>query len=230
METYLAYLYQRPSRTKQGGLSKNYIRKQVQVIKKFSRYLSESGQQSFTVKLRIKGKSSNIKSILTQKEVERLYEATPEDRLGLRDKAMLALYYGCGLRKNEALAMNVNDLRLEKELVYVRKGKGHKERYVPLSGQNKADLESYLNYGRPYLASTRKEEALLLNIRGRRLKTAFERIQKLRKEARITIPHDLLSGEELEELYNSYQVKDSRTQRNKVSVRPPHLDSGIRIF
>ncbi|MBB6240532.1 site-specific recombinase XerD [Pedobacter sp. AK013] len=188
IQNYLNHLSERPSKTRAGGLSQNYIRKYLQVVKKFSRYLAESNQESFEVNIKLKGKTSNIKSILTQKEITKLYEATKEDKLGLRDRAMLALYYGCGLRKNEGLGMNVEDVLLEKELIYVLKGKGYKERFVPLAGQNKTDIENYLNYSRPHLSSNKKEQALLLNINGKRLKTVFERIQKLKLEARINKP------------------------------------------
>jgi site-specific recombinase XerD len=193
LKNYLAYLHERPNRAFGGGLSKNFIRKQVQVIKKFSRYLTESGQESFTVKLRIKGKATNIKSILTREEINRLYDAVKDDAPGLRDRAMLALYYGCGLRKNEGINVNVQDILLEKDLVYVRKGKGYKERYVPLSGQSKTDLESYLNYGRPYHAGKQKDDALLLSKQGNRLSgtTAYNRLQQLRAAARIKKPAGL---------------------------------------
>ena len=104
LQNYLEHLQEKPSRTKAGGLSMNYIRKHLQVIKKFARYLAESNQESFEVKLKLKGKTTHIKSILTCKEIEKLYQATTETVLGLRDRAMLALYYGCGLRKNEGLS------------------------------------------------------------------------------------------------------------------------------
>jgi site-specific recombinase XerD len=187
LKNYLSYLHERPNRKWGGGLSLNYIRKQLQVMKKFSRYLTESGQESFAVKLRIKGKSSNVKSILSSEEITRLYDAVKDDVLGMRDKAMLALYYGCGLRKNEGVNINVKDILIEKDLVYVRKGKGHKERYVPLAGTGKTDLENYIQYARPYLVSSKKDDSLLLNSGGKRLSgaTAYERLQKLRTEARL---------------------------------------------
>jgi len=190
LKNYLACLHERPCKTKAGAISLNFIRKHLQVVKKFARYLTESGQESFTVKLRIKGKATNIKSILTREEINRLYDAVKDDALGLRDKAMLALYYGCGLRKNEGESINVNDILLEKDLVYVRKGKGYKERYVPLAGSNKTDLESYIHYGRPYFAGKQKDEALLLGIKGKRLSgdTAYSRLQQLRAAARIKKP------------------------------------------
>ncbi len=185
---YLDYLSQRPGKTHEGALSKNYIRKHLQVVRKFARYLSESGQESFEVKVRITGKATRIKSILTRQEVASLYEAATESVLGLRDRALLTLYYGCGLRKSEGLSLNTDDILLEKGLVLVRKGKGYKARYVPLTGSNKKDLEYYLNFSRPYLLGGKKETALLLNVNGKRLKTAFERIQKLRNAAEVKKP------------------------------------------
>ena len=214
LKNYLNLLHERPCKTKAGAISLNYIRKHLQVIKKFSRYLTESGQESFAVKLRIKGKSSNVKSILSRAEITRLYDAVKDDALGMRDKAMLALYYGCGLRKNEGVNVDMRDILLEKDLVYVRKGKGHRERYVPLAGGNKADLENYIQYARPYLVTGKKDDALLLNINGKRLSgaTAYERLQKLQAEARISKPvglhtlrhsiasHLLHSGMKLEQI------------------------------
>jgi integrase/recombinase XerD len=187
LKGYLDHLHEKPSKTKEGAISLNYIRKHLQVIRKFSRYLTESGQGSFTVRLRIKGKSTNIKCILTQAEVSSLYDAVKENALGMRDKAILALYYGCGLRKNEGVNVNVRDVLLDKDLVYVRKGKGYKERYVPLAGAGKTDLENYILYARPHLAGDSKDDALLLSVNGTRLTgfTAYERVQKLRRTAGI---------------------------------------------
>ena len=188
LRAYLDDLRDRTGRTGQ-GLSLNYIRVYVQVIRKFSRYLAESGQESFTLSIKLKGKSTHIKSILTLEEIRELYGAVEDSTLGLRDKAMLALYYGCGLRKQEGISLNTADILLDKELIHVRKGKGYKARYVPLSGQQKTDLETYLNYGRSYLQNPQwQEEALLLNYTGKRMSgsLAFTRLQKLKATAGIT--------------------------------------------
>jgi len=183
---YLEYLQeQRPNRKKGGAISLNYIRKHLQVVRKFARYLAESGNGSFEVKLKLTGRSTNIRDILTGEEIKKLYESTGDDVYGLRDRAMLALYYGCGLRKNEGIALDVGDILLEKELVLVRKGKGYRARYVPLTGHNRKDIENYLNYARPRLKNGKNEHALLLNRSGRRLKNPFGRLIRLRGIAGI---------------------------------------------
>lgn len=193
LKKYLEHLHERPNKTAAGAISLNYIRKHLQVIRKFSRYLTESGQESFTVKLVIKGKSTNVKCILSLAEISSLYEAAKDDTLGLRDKAILALYYGCGLRKNEGANIDVRDILLDKDLVFVRKGKGYKERYVPLAGRAKADLENYILYARPHLAGDKKEDALLLNVNGTRLSSQmpYDRLQRLKVIARIKKPAGL---------------------------------------
>nr|WP_237488111.1 tyrosine-type recombinase/integrase [Hufsiella ginkgonis] len=214
IRAYLDHLAVRPSRKREGGLSLNYIRKHLQVIRKFARYLTESGQESFGEQIEIEGKTSNIKSILSPEEIGQLYGATGDDLLGLRDRAILGICYGCGLRKNEAISLNTADILLEKDLVLVRKGKGYKARFVPLSGANKTDIEYYLNYGRPYLVNGKKQEAFLVGILGNRFTNIFGRLQQLKAKTAITKsfgPHTLRhsiathlieSGMELE------QVKD----------------------
>ncbi|MEN0056407.1 MAG: hypothetical protein AAGC65_22195 [Mucilaginibacter sp.] len=104
IKAYLNCLYQRTNQKSGGGLSVNYIRKQMKVVRRFSRYLTESGQQSFDATIRIKDKTTNTREVLTIKEVQQLYIVAKDDLFGLRDKAMLALYYGCGLRKHEGVS------------------------------------------------------------------------------------------------------------------------------
>ena len=68
-----------------------------------------------------------------------------------RDRAMLGIYYGCGLRKSEGTALNVSDILTERKLIHVRKGKGSKERYVPVTANNLNYLTEYLQDGRNLL-------------------------------------------------------------------------------
>lgn len=212
LQQYHNYLEQRPNRSRGGAISKNYVRKHLQAIRRFARYLGESGHGSFAVNIRMTGRGSNVRDILLPVEIAELYEHTTDDPLGYRDRAMLALYYGCGLRKQEGLSVNVEDLQLEKELLLVRKGKGYKARYIPLSKQNLKYLSDYLLYGRPYLNPNKNEKAFLLGVRGKRYTDAFGRLQKLRLRAGIARPigvhtlrhsiatHLLQSGMQLEHI------------------------------
>ncbi|MEX2275410.1 MAG: site-specific tyrosine recombinase XerD [Actinomycetota bacterium] len=87
---------------------------------------------------------------------------------GLRDRAILELLYGAGLRVSELVMLDVDDLDLEDAGVRVL-GKGSKERDVPLGDFAVRELRSYLATARPSLATARSRSALFLNARGGRL-------------------------------------------------------------
>lgn len=72
---------------------------------------------------------------------------------------MLDIFYGCGLRASEGAALNLSDLLFEKSLLYVRKGKGYRERYVPMSKQVKADLQEYIINQRTHLLNAKQSKA-----------------------------------------------------------------------
>lgn len=109
--------------------------------------------------------------------------------MGIRDRAILSIYYGCGLRRNEGVNLNLKDIQLKEKLVYVRKGKGNKERYVPMTETVKEDLENYIHVARENLINPRisNQEAFLLSQRGKRIheNSIAIRLQKLAEAARI---------------------------------------------
>jgi integrase/recombinase XerC len=88
-----------------------------------------------------------------------------------RDRLMLELLYGCGIRNSELTGINVDDIRLSAEAILIR-GKGKKERYVPFGGSVKDALAAYMPERQKLLEDTRKQSlALLINRRGGRLTT-----------------------------------------------------------
>jgi site-specific recombinase XerD len=104
-------------------------------------------------------------------EVEGLLDSLPgEGALGLRNRALVELVYSCGLRSAEAVALDLGDVDFEQEAVRVR-GKGGKERVVPL-GEEAAHLVAvWLRDGRPKLVRG-AVDALFVSARGRRLDTS----------------------------------------------------------
>jgi site-specific recombinase XerD len=92
--------------------------------------------------------------------------------LGLRNRALVELVYSAGLRSAEAVGLDLQDVDFEQELVHVR-GKGGKERAVPLGEEAAYRLSTYLREARPQLANgARAENAFFLSARGRRLDTS----------------------------------------------------------
>jgi site-specific recombinase XerD len=104
-------------------------------------------------------------------EVDELLAALDGDGpLALRNRALLELVYSAGLRSAEAVGLDLADVSFEQELVRVR-GKGAKERVVPLGEQAAHLLARYLREARPALARG-AEDAFFLSVRGRRLDTS----------------------------------------------------------
>jgi integrase/recombinase XerC len=115
-----------------------------------------------------------LPKVLKAGDAARLCELPPDDApSGARDRALLELLYGSGLRVAEACALDVDDLDLDRCAVTVT-GKRRKERRLPLSKPAVRALETYLASGREALAEGRAEEtpatpAVFLNARGARL-------------------------------------------------------------
>ena len=106
---------------------------------------------------------------LSVDEMKTLLETPPEtDPVGLRDRAILELLYGAGLRISELTGLDVDDVELEQGTVRVL-GKGGKERDVPLGRYAREAVSAYLARARPGFATSRSRAALLLNQRGGRL-------------------------------------------------------------
>ena len=183
---YFDYLKERKNQTKNGKLSKNTLRTHQQSLRRFARYLRETGQDSFEVDIQLQGSARNIKTIFSKEEIKSLQMACDSDVLGMRDKAMLAVYYGCGLRRNEGLNLDADDILFNKNLVYVRKGKNYKERYVPMTEAVKEELQNYVDYARPTLMKS-PVKALFLTVKGSRLGSngMAERLQTLKDKAEI---------------------------------------------
>jgi site-specific recombinase XerD len=104
-------------------------------------------------------------------EIETLLASLERDGpLGLRDRALVELVYSAGLRSAEAVGLDLQDVDFDQELVHVR-GKGGKERTVPLGEEAAYHIGRYLREGRPQLARG-ANNAVFLSARGRRLDTS----------------------------------------------------------
>jgi len=113
---------------------------------------------------------SRLPETLTVDQVVRLLTAPPPNPQGFRDRALMEVIYGAGLRASEVIGLRLQDIDLE--VGFVRTiGKGDKERVVPLGRKAVEAVRIYLQRGRPYLggAGRLKAPQLFLNNRGRRL-------------------------------------------------------------
>ncbi len=119
-----------------------------------------------TAELRPPRKSKALPKVLGYSEVKHLLEGVAgAEPAALRDRAILEVMYGCGLRASETVGLELSNIDVEAG--YLRAfGKGSKERIVPLGREAAFAVQRYLRDGRPTIASDREERALFLNQRG----------------------------------------------------------------
>lgn len=176
IKDYYDYLKERPNQRTDGALSKAALNQHQQALRKFNEYLKKHNGKSLLIHLRAEAKKEQgSQTVLTQEEIKELYDTTnhssPYEHVRVRDKAMLTILYSCGLRVNEASHLNRNDILFDRELVFVRKGKNYKERFVPINHYNLRMLEDYLYDARPEFYKSSQGESFFINQYGRRLGT-----------------------------------------------------------
>jgi len=213
ISNYFDYLKTRQNKKKGGKLSKNYLRTHLTALRKLAKYLRENQERSFEVDIKLTGSAQTKVTVFTKDEIKDLYNACDTDILGMRDRAILAVYYGCGIRRNEGVNLDITDVFFDRNLIYVRKGKNYKERYVPISAGVKEDLQNYIDFVRPVLLKD-NIKALFLTQYGNRLgsNSMAARLQNLKEKAEINkeaglhalrhsiATHLLQSGMELEKI------------------------------
>lgn len=168
------YLQSRPNKRKPGGLSSIMINHHLYAIRLFLAWQEQLGviTENPMSSLEFPRPQSKPREVLTVVEIKQLYEVTET----LQERAIIALFYGCGLRRTEGERLNIKDLHFRSNLLYVREGKGSKRRVVPLSDQVKADLKAYLHKER---WSKPNEAAYMTNRVGTRmLGMSYSRILK----------------------------------------------------
>jgi integrase/recombinase XerD len=122
-----------------------------------------------TANLAPPARSRRLPRVLSYAEVKRLLESVHgAEAAAVRDRAILEVMYGCGLRASETVGLEVGDVDLRHGFVRPH-GKGNKERVVPLGSEAAAALTRYLRAARPDLVGGRPEPRLFVNFRGGQL-------------------------------------------------------------
>ncbi|HEY3960668.1 MAG TPA: site-specific tyrosine recombinase XerD [Solirubrobacteraceae bacterium] len=144
------------------------LARKVACLRSFYRHLRREGTivHDPTAELRGPPKTQRLPRVLTREEVSRLLrEPKGAEPRALRDRALLELMYACGLRASEAVVLELGDIDLEEGMLRAR-GKGSKERLVPIGRQAVTALRAYCARGRPALVGARVESRLFVNRRG----------------------------------------------------------------
>lgn len=163
---YLSYLQQR-------GLSRATISRKLAALRSFVKYLCRENvlPNNPIAAVSTPRQDKKLPRFLYPVEVEMLLNAPDKSTpAGKRDIAILEVLYACGLRVSELVGADLDDLNWDEELVKVR-GKGNKERIVPIGKQAQAALQGYIGQGRPVLAkkASTANQAIFLNKSGQRI-------------------------------------------------------------
>ncbi len=171
------------------GLARSSVARKLAAIRAFGDHLVKTGgaAQNAAELLPSPKRGSRLPRVLSPDDAARLLDRVPATNpLAVRDRAMLELAYACGLRAEEVCGLDVGDVEFESETLRVR-GKGRKERIVPIGEPAQAALRRYLDTTRHALEERPDEKALFLSRRGRRLHTSDvrRRLERWVREAAI---------------------------------------------
>lgn len=153
------------------GLAPASVERAVSAIKGLHRFMVSDGICSAhpTSDLPLPAKPARLPDVISVEDAGRLLDQPfPRTPVGLRDRAVLEVLYGCGLRASELTGLDLRAVLLDEELLRVF-GKGEKERVVPILGTAAEALGAYLERGRGALEGRRPTQAVFLNARGGRL-------------------------------------------------------------
>ncbi len=160
---YLSELYGR-------GLSKASVARALASIRSWFKWLARRGyvEQNPAVLVATPKLPKHLPRVPTIEEMNRVVDAADDDQAAWpeRDRVIFELLYGCGIRNAELVGLNLEDIHWANEAILVR-GKGRKERHVPLGDAAAQALRAYLPLREAKLAAAGKlaTEALLLNVR-----------------------------------------------------------------
>jgi len=165
---FLSQLYEK-------GLSKTSVARALAAVRSLYRWLAREGvvEQNPAKLVATPKLPKKLPRVPTIEEMNSVIDGEMPEVAAFaeRDRLMLELLYGCGIRNSELTGINLDDIRLSAEAILIR-GKGKKERYVPFGGSVKSALAAYLPERQKLLgASVKHSNALLINRRGGRLTT-----------------------------------------------------------
>lgn len=183
------------------GYAPSTVERNMAAVRSFHRFCVREGiaEADPTARLPLPKVPSRLPEAISVDDAERLLsQPFPPGPVGYRDKAILEVLYGCGLRVSELVGLDVRDVDLAEGLVRVF-GKGSKERLVPIGGYAAHAVSEYLAHGRPYLRAKRSaafadRSALFVNQRGGRLtrQAVFALVKRYGSRAGLDIhPHTL---------------------------------------
>lgn len=188
---YVIHLQKESSPRTKKIRSNNQINSYIYALRHYSKYLYEVKGQLFIMNhVSYLKDDCNKRKHISLEDVKKLYAITDHTKYGLRDRAMLAIYYNCGLRRNEGINVLTTDINFNDNYIHVRIGKLGKQRKVPFTETTKKILQEYIETGRRRLlikGEIKIRKTLFISYRGEKLdsQTLNYRVKKLGEKAGI---------------------------------------------
>lgn len=219
---YFEYISSRGNQRRSGGLSANYLNKHIQALQKFYEFLCHKGTTGIPPvtlrQLKLDRDQGQNLCVLSTEEIQQLYKACdrtpanpnkptsqrnqPQPVYNARDKAMLTVFYACGLRRNEGVHLQLGDINFDTRVLHVKRGKNYKERFVPFSKQSMIYLQEWVYDYRPILLKSKTEGSLFISYTGKPMSgnALYRRLKLLLLEVGDT---ELINGVGLHTLRHS---------------------------
>lgn len=217
---YFEYLKNRPLQTKDGTMSPAYLLKHREAVLRFIEFVMsqehEIGHGQSGIQIRIENNEKEPKEILLEEEIEVLFNVCDSSMLGIRDKAILSLLYGCGLRRKEVLQLEINEIDLNKGRIHIDKSKTKHARDIPMSKSVQRNIEEYLfNVRNMMLDSNSELTSFLITQRGTKMSDSnmAKIMEKLSQKTNIGKPISchLLRHSIATHLHRSMTIEDVAT-------------------
>lgn len=170
VDQYFKHLSIRPNQRRVGLLSTAYINKHSEAVLRFIEYLEGVNIGQSRIFIRNLKSDTKERTVLSEEEVSLMFNSQDNSLVGLTNKAILALLYGCGLRRSELYNLEMNDLDMVRGVIRLERTKTKHHREVPMSSIVQHHLEQYLYNAREIMLPPGAPEThLLVTYRGRRM-------------------------------------------------------------
>jgi len=172
---FISYIKTRKSLITGTALSTSSINKTINAVNAFAKYINATEKHLLDITPKSLTLDILERNVLSTEEIKQVYEATfiphrqHSKAIGQRDRAIIAIFYGCGLRKDEGARLNIFDIDTYKGQVFVRKSKGNKQRYVPIAAKHLEDIKDYLEDGRSWFLEANVYQSFIKRTTGKPL-------------------------------------------------------------
>jgi site-specific recombinase XerD len=220
------------------NLKRTSVISHLNALRQFFAYLCRQKQLDHnpTLKVEFPKPQKILKDVPTEAEIRQIL-AVPDLRtpIGIRDRAILELLYSTGLRRQEAINLNLTDVDRENGQVFVYQGKNHKDRMVPLGETAAQFVEAYLKLVRWWFVHDPKENALFIDSqKGSRLhpQTLNHIVNKTVRQSRVPkriTPHSFRHAMATHLLQNQADIRHIQLMLGHNSVETTELYTRLAI-